>query len=520
MIRPATFFTVCFICLTLCANAVGDSLRSWHEKYDRFEAQYEKHLNRLEEWRVEQGLEGLENEVEELRFRKDTDEKLFIAIIPQKVQNPELAQETASKAEKKASDKKAASISREADAPDAEFQNRVVKLRRQASNHLFKLASEAVEDGKGAFAFDLLTKVLEINPDHSASRKILGYERVDDLWLSPFEKQRLKNQVYHPKFGWLPPKFVSRYEQGERFHNGKWISSREDAALHFNIQDGWIVETPHFTIQTNHSLPAAVRIGEEVETLYRVWKQLFVRFFATDAQLKALFSGKRTTFSQPLGSGTNGKHRVVFFRNQDNYVQELSPRYPSVANSCGLYIVEDKASYFFAGENFDRATMLHEVTHQLFSEVRRTSPEVTQKPNFWIIEGIAIHMESLHDEGAFHVVGGFDTPRLLAARIRFTKDNFYVPLAELSALTMTEFQAHPKMVRLYSQCAGLMQFLLHSGDAQYREAVADILRDVYAGQSDANTIPKRLKRSFAELDSEYADFISAKQEELNQWEMD
>ena len=83
-----------------------------------------------------------------------------------------------------------------------------------------------------------------------------------------------------------------------------------------------------------------------------------------------------------------------------------------------------------------------------------------------------------------------------------------------------EFQTHPQMVRLYSQSAGLMQFLLHSSDGRYRDAVADILREIYSGQSVMNTLPKHLGRSFEELDEEYREFISRNAEELSQWEMD
>ena len=43
----------------------------------------------------------------------------------------------------------------------------------------------------------------------------------------------------------------------------------------------------------------------------------------------------------------------------------------------------------------DERTMYHKATHQLFQESRPVSPEVGHRANFWIIEGIAMYMESL-----------------------------------------------------------------------------------------------------------------------------
>lgn len=553
-------FPALFFLFWACASCVpAETLRLHQERYAKFQTLYDAQIEKLATWCEEQGLTQEAKETRALNHTPRAEDQLFVAMLPQEVQSPELAEASEKsvvspgRASKKSASGKPSRTSSHASAkekngtpskargsesdpvsgsenvpdgnseksPAAQWQTRIGKLRLQASSQLFRLACGAMEDGHSTYAFELLMRALEENPDYAPARRILGYENVDGQWLSPFEKSQLRTMVHHPQFGWLPRKFVERYENGERFANGRWVTAKEDAAIHFEIENGWAVETPHFTIVTNHSLPAAVKIGEEVEVLYRVWKQLFLRYFATDSQLKALFEGRKTgSVGQRPGSGTDGRHRVFFFRNQENYQQYLTPRYPMVAQSSGLYLLEDRASYFFAGEKFDRATLLHEVTHQLFSEVQRTSPNVAQSPNFWMIEGIATYMESLHDQDRYHIVGGFSTPRMLAARLRFTRDHFYVPLKELSAFDSSQFQAHPEMVKLYSESSGLMQFLLHANDGQYRDAVSDLLREIYSGQATPNSIPRFLGQSFEELDSEYREFISRNPKELEQWEFD
>ncbi len=493
-------------------------LQEWQKKYEQFETDYAAALEKLALWCDENQLSDEAEVTRKKKERPDAADRLFVAILPPNVQISDEMQEAAlAKTKKKNADSERS--------PHEEWNFRFCRLRIQASNMLVKMARRAMSDRCTALAFELLMRALEENPDHPEARKILGFERVDDLWLSPFEKQQMHTDIYSSKFGWIPQKNLKRYENGERFYKGRWISEAEDAAIHADIENGWVVETPHFTVVTNHSLAAAAHIGEEVEVLYRVWKQLFLRYFATDAQLQALFDGKSASASsknrsEGLGTGTNRKHRIVFFKNQNNYNAYLSPRYPQVTQSCGMYIIEDRASYFFAGEKFDRATLLHEVTHQLFSELRRTSPNVGKQENFWMIEAIAVHMESLHDEGRCHVVGGFNTPRMLAARYRFVKNGFYIPLKELSSYNMKEFQSHSEMTKLYSECAGLMQFFLHANHGVYRDAAADILRDIYTGNASLRTIPDHVGRSFDDLDDEYRDFISKNQEELNAWEMD
>ena len=200
----------------------------------------------------------------------------------------------------------------------------------------------------------------------------------------------------------------------------------EDAQLHRDIRSGWEVETEHYTIRTNHSLEAGVQLGVKLEQLYLVWKQLFIRYFATEAQVTALFDGRARSNWARLP-----RHQVVYFRSRDDYNQALRSAFPNIEMSIGVYVDSTRRAYFFAGEKSDRRTLSHEATHQLFHESRPVAPDVGLRSNFWIVEGIALYMESLHEDDGFYVLGGFDDLRMLAARYRLLHDDFYVPLADL-----------------------------------------------------------------------------------------
>ena len=109
---------------------------------------------------------------------------------------------------------------------------------------------------------------------------------------------------------------------------------------------------------------------------------------------------------------------------------------PNIGISGGVYDPDEtRQAYFFAGKGADERTLYHEATHQLFALSRPISPEVVRKGNFWIVEGIAMFMESLRVEDGYCVLGGFDDERMHAARYRLLHDHFYVPLDELVGYT-------------------------------------------------------------------------------------
>lgn len=391
------------------------------------------------------------------------------------------------------------------DAPPevAEWDRRLARLRRDQANALFDLARRAVRAHRVGLAYDLAMAAIRANPDHQALRRLLGFQEYHGQWHTSYEVRKLRaGQVWHQKFGWLPKSHVRRYEQGRRPYRGRWISAAEDASLRRDIQTGWDVDTEHYTIRSNHSLEAAVQLGAKLERIERLWRQIFVRYYASEEQVIAMFDGRSQRTPTP-------KYQVVYFRDREDYNRSLRRAMPNIEISIGVYYAPKLTAYFFAGRDFVDRTLYHEATHQLFHQSRRVAPDVGQKANFWIAEGVALYMETLREKDGYYVLGGFDDQRIHAARYRLLKSNFYVPLEELTTYGMDQFQKHPKVAMLYSQAAGLAEFLVHYDGGRYRDALVAYLCDLYTGRDTPQTLARLTGASYHQLDRQYRQFIEA-----------
>jgi len=453
-----------------------------HQDVQKLLESYAEKLSSLARWCKERGL------TEEAKktgrwLRPATPNKTFIPILPKRVGRPPLPQE----------------IPKDI----VEWNDRFEQLRREQAVGLYGLAKKAIRRRQPSIAIDLVMAAVHEDPDNEAVRKILGYQKYNGNWHTQFEIRKLRSgHVHHERFGWLPKSHVGRYENGERFFKGRWISIDEDNRLRKDIKNGWTIETEHYKIRTNHSLEASIALGARLERLYVVWKQLFVRFFATDPQVYALFDGrtKKRNISLP-------RHNVVFFRDRDEYNRSLKALMPNIDVSVGLYDQRTRCVYFFAEDNQDFRTLRHEATHQLFHESRPVAKAVGGRCNFWAIEGIAMYMESLRKEDNWNVLGGFDDARMVAARYRLLNDNFYVPLREFVGYGMTRIQNDKRIATLYSQAAGLMQFLIYYDDGRYRDAVVSYLKEIYSGRDSRTTLARLTGTSYAELDRQYRQFM-------------
>ncbi len=384
-------------------------------------------------------------------------------------------------------------------------------LRSSQAGRYYALARKAVKAKQASLAFDLIMAALHEDPDHKSIRQMLGFRQYRGQWLTNYEIKRARlGFVWHDRFGWIKRSHVERYEKGERFYQGRWISAEEDAQLHADIRRGWIIATEHYNILTNRSIEEAVALGAKLEGLYRVWKQIFIRYYASESLVAGLFEGRAANLQLP-------QHNVVYFRNRQEYMATLRPNTPNIEISLGIYIhgttlVSKKpAAYFFAGNDSDEPTLFHEATHQLFHESRKVSRMVGHGGNFWVIEGVAMYFESLKQEGGSHVLGGFDAERNQMARIRLLEPqyHFYEPLAKFCELNITDIQKNAdRIAKRYTQAAGLFFFLMHYDNGRYRDAAVAYLNAVYNAQDNVQTLSQFTGKSYAELDKEYQEFMA------------
>ncbi len=384
-----------------------------------------------------------------------------------------------------------------------QWHRRLQQIRARHGTAFYDLARRAVRV-RPSLAYELALAAIRANPDHEAVRRIFGYQKYLGEWRTAYEVGHLRSgRLWDERFGWLPKGHLHRYEQGMRWHDGRWIDAEEDARRRADIRNGWDVETEHYLIRTNHSLEAGVQLGEKLERLYAIWQQLFIRFYASQADVVTLFSGR----AQRRGTATP-RHHVVYFRDRDDYNRSLRAAMPNIDVSIGVYMPGMRRAYFFAGDDYDDRTLYHEATHQLFQESRRAVPLPGNRGNFWIVEGIALFMESLRREGDYWSLGGLDDPRLHAARVRLLRDDFYIPLADFTRLGMEDIQTDPRIATLYSQAAGLTHFLIFYEGGIYRDALVQYLSLVYSGRDTPQTLADLLDAPYPEIDRQYRQFLA------------
>jgi hypothetical protein len=386
--------------------------------------------------------------------------------------------------------------------PVPPWRKRWLALRAQQADALFTLAGRAIDENRPSLALALVTEAVRENPDHASGRRALGYMPYRDAWHTPFEVRQLgSGKVRHEKFGWLPKAHVERYEQGQRYYQGRWMPVAEEAKFRGDVKRGWRVASTHYVVTTNHSLAEGVRLSRRLERLYSVWQQVFGAYAADAKQLKRRLAGQG-----PRGRAR--QHNVAYFRTRQEYNDALRAAQPRIDITLGIYLDKTKVAYFFAGDDQDPGTLYHEATHQLFQETRPVSRNVGRGDNFWVIEGIACYMESLADHGSYVTLGGANAGRMPAARHRLLEDQFYVPLVELVQLGMKALQNDTRLPRIYSQSAGLTDFLMHDQQSRYREALVEYLIAVYTGRATTRTLAELTGVDYPALDRQYAESMS------------
>lgn len=385
----------------------------------------------------------------------------------------------------------------------------VTDASRRQAEEAFAKARKYSEDGDVGAALGWAARTLLFDPDHADARRVLGYERAGDTWAGAYALRQLRDGfVWHPDFGWIAAEDVDRYEAGERKAGKRWMTAEDDARRHDTIDSGWRIRTDHFQVTTNHSREAAAELAARLEGIYQAWLGLCGSYFIEPAELAKRFDGKES-------SSYRGKpFQVTYYRTRAEYNDALIRQQPRIGMTLGIYFDTTRRSHFFAGDDQDPGTLTHEAVHQFFQESVRAARDVGGLSNAWVVEGIACYFESLTPVELADGLQAFSvgTPaagRLPAARQRALIDGYYVPLAELCTLGTSDLQRRSDLARLYSQSAGLATFFMHYQEGVYREAFMEFLRRVYAGRDKPTTLQELTGVSFAELDSQYHEYLKS-----------
>ena len=101
--------------------------------------------------------------------------------------------------------------------PDTETEKVFRKLRRERGQRLMQIARDAAAADNVGLAITLLYEALYCDGDLAEAREILGQKKISGRWVSAETAARLeRGQKWSDQFGWLPEKYLERYQQGER----------------------------------------------------------------------------------------------------------------------------------------------------------------------------------------------------------------------------------------------------------------------------------------------------------------
>ncbi|MGH7127774.1 MAG: DUF1570 domain-containing protein, partial [Planctomycetaceae bacterium] len=405
------------------------------------------------------------------------------------------------------------------DLPAAERRWRL-ELRRLQTEYaldLFILSRRALRAGAISYALDLVREVVRHDPDHAPARQILGDRRRGDQWVTEFTAEMMdRGQVWHERFGWLPKSHVERYENGERYFRGSWISAAREAEIRRDFRHAWTVATEHFLVKTNHSLERGVEVATLLEDYYAFFTQTFAGFFNTPEQIEDKFRGR----SRRARDRNERRYEVHYYATQDEYIQRLITKIPQIGITNGLYYPADRVSYFFHDDNADNTPLLfHEATHQFLYEISEQDRLIAEERGFWIIEGIACYMESFERKESERSLGNPRYVRFTAARYRLLNDDYYVPLQEFAAMSKDDFQTAREISKNYSQAAGLAHFFMHYDGGRYRDALIEHLAQHYdpnqPGPGGVQSLAALTGVPFAELDRQYREHMESLQRALS-----
>ena len=391
---------------------------------------------------------------------------------------------------------------------------RLRKAREDYANSLYQLSRDVLFAGLPSYAYQLLREVTWYHPDHIGARRVLGYVRYKDRWVSPFTKRKLeKGEIWHEKYGWIPKSSLSNYEKGLQYYlprgssRGTWKPAAVVAELRRNFRNAWEVRTEHFLVRTNHSLETGVQVASVLEEFYAHFFATFAGFFNSREQMKKLFAGTAVANVRPPRP-----YLVHYYRTKEEYIQRLQSAIPQIAITNGLYLFTERISHFFhSPSGMKKSTLYHEATHQIFYESLKNTRLIAERENFWIVEGISCYMESFRAEKGTASLGNPNHPRFVAAKYRYQQDRFYIPLAQFTKMGRQEFQTHRDIRKIYSQASGLAKFFMEYDGGKYREALIEYLSQIYRGTSRRNRVPSLEELTgvrYEELDRQYGEFIT------------
>ena len=243
-------------------------------------------------------------------------------------------------------------------------------------------------------------------------------------------------------------------------------------------------------------------IGKRLEHLSNAWDLLFAKFMQNAEIDPAQDQLAQDQLAQKQLN--QHRHRVILYRDQREYIAHLFRIEPEIARTNGFYHAPGRTAHFFLTEP---RILFHEGTHQILAERFFGDASPTFRNNFWIVEGIALFMETLKVEEDYYRIGDILANRLYAAKVYRFERNHNLPIRQLTAMSAAEIQASRELQEIYSQSAALTHWLMFAEGGRYRTALFELLRQTYHNEATPETLSELTGLSYKELDAKYAEFL-------------
>jgi len=457
-------------------------------RYDELRERLNREVEKLAVWCDEKGLES--EAAEARRLAQPFDAETLLLLAPQMPSD-----RTAPKPPAPAGDR-------------AVWANRLKLIRKQYAGDLFPLARATYEADLISVAYDLCREIVEYDASHAGARRVLGFVRFRDGWVTPFDAGLLRRGfVWTGRWGWIPGKHVERFGKGQLPLGNRWVSRQEAQRYHADWENAWRVRTSHFEVRTNHDLESGVALGQVLENLHQVFFRLFVGYFRPKEQMRVLFGPGGGVDDR--GKRVDKPYRVNFMATREEFIRRMGKFLPAklAAASSGLYSPAQRQSFFYYNDGFHQHTVLHEATHQLFSQSKPKTQAERARSNFWVVEGIACHMEWLRFEGRRAIHDWRRSGRLWVAQ-KMVRSGRAIPFDRFVRLGVRQFQAGDVKDN-YCQAEAMAAFFMQYDRGRYRDALVEYIQQVYEGRAKAGSLARLMGRPLAELEREYAAFVLA-----------
>ncbi len=397
------------------------------------------------------------------------------------------------------------------DPSHAKAAKELVKLRKKTDETpeaVEEKAEAAIEKAHTACS-DLFVPVLDAWakaewPEELAQLATVAVTHLDD---EPFEALDLT--WFDPYLLWARSVDVERWEKGDEFWDGAWVSADDVKKLdeaHAKWSDPWLVDDGVQQVKTTMSLRDAKRVSHYVRSF---------RAFVID-----YFHGE-WAWTQP-----NELLPIFLTRTQVDYTARLTDYDPGSARSkasalyvqrtggiCPVFLTFEPKSVA-TGTNIGWVSILrdvrHEVAHQLLYESAMADGAGVGGNIDWVSEGIATFLGSHQPSKS-----GWRLKRLAQEPYGtgFEPGPFAWTMGNLDSVGpletyFAEFKPNLNEVHEYWVATTLTYFLLHGGDRAYRKPMMQLLIDVHMARGDKDSFAKHFgKVDFATMQRQWEKFV-------------